>query len=207
MVLLLLSFSVSAFAGKYAGWKSYSIPNEIDFEIPPILMLKEDSVVKMQEALKSNTSRKRLELRFVPVATGNTKYHGLVRVRVDIDEDKPVAYKFGDNLNISKSDLMDWEFRYLGALMQDFANRKKDIYVGEILNHMQVFPVDGKDALYFEYVTHHGKEPFYCNYIYRFLNGSRVYHIIMRVRSDELKYWLQNGNDIRNIVRTVMPVR
>lgn len=207
LTLLLLSFAVSAFAGKYVGWRTYTIPNELTFEIPPTLKVSDSSVTKLNEDLKKTLPNRRLQLRFVPLNSNNAKFHGNVNVRVDISENEPSRFKYGDKITLSKDELMAWELRYLGSISQDFAQNNPTIRVGTVVNHAEIFPVDGIDSLYFEYTTLHNNEPYYYNYLYRFLNGTRAYRVIIRVRSDELKYWLQSGNDIRNIVRTLIPLK
>ena len=203
LTLLLLSFSVSVFAGSYTGWKTFTIPNELEFQIPTTLKLKEESLNRLNSNIQSSLPQRKLELRFIPSNSDGSKHHALVRVRVDINEDNPMSFKLGDKINFPKEDLLSWEFSYLSSLTQQFAKSNSNIHLGEITNHAQVINVENNDCIYFEFTTHHEQEPYYYNYFYRFLNGTRGYRVIMRIRSDELNYWLQNGNDVRNIVRTL----
>ena len=196
LVLSLLMFSCSCFAN--SGWLDCEFPGVLKFKFPPTLMLREGIYDDMLKALKNHKDgiRTNLRLNFVPVDASNRTCFVNVRCLLG----RKAVNDFYQPISITTDELNRMQGDILLGAAQDLKTQV------DLTNPLEVYDFDDKHSLFMEYHYPRNNKLWY-SYFYHFNDGDKRYRVIIRVRSDKYKEWIQQPNDIREIVRTLVPVR
>ena len=195
-LVLMLCFVVGFTAE--ASWKNCEFPQILKFKYPDTIELKKGSYEAMTEKLQNykQGERANLQLRFIP-SNPNDK---TCRVSVLSLLGREKASDFSEPMHVNQKQLIEF---------QDFALQKayKDLNVQvDLVNPAEVFSFDNKQCIYMEYHYDLPNEPKWYAYIYNFNDNGRRYRVVIHVRSDKYKQWIESSKDIRNIVRTLQPI-
>ena len=186
---------MSCFAN-FENWSQSEIPGFLSFKYPTTLQVRQQSVEKMNTALANGDKNIRLQLIPNQSMAGNN-----ARIDFRIRRGRrDTGLTFGGPINTSPDMLSQWQGEFLLSVSQELGTQVN------LANPIEVFTFDGKSCTYLEYHYKLDNEPEWYVYVYRFFDKDKEYRVTMHVRSDQYKYWTRGGEDIRDIVKTLVPI-
>ena len=133
-----------------------------------------------------------------------------VTVQVLTDDNEPQMPEFGKPLGLTANDLAVYEEIVINELKNKFksinALGRKIQFLG-VTKHAEIVYIDGKEALHYAFNSQIDGYPIVYNDEYYFFNRNKTYRLSTKIRSTEYAYWTQSGADVRNVVRTLQPLK
>ena len=207
-------------AMRFNGWTTLIIPGELEFQIPPTMEVQGESYKELMKLYSPETYRGSYpegSIKLMAQQKGLTdglygaKDH-FVRVTVQVltDDNEPQMPEFGKPLGLTANDLAVYEEIVINELKNKFksinALGRKIQFLG-VTKHAEIVYIDGKEALHYAFNSQIDGYPIVYNDEYYFFNRNKTYRIKKKIRSTEYAYWTQSGADVRNVVRTLQPLK
>lgn len=181
-----------------AAWKECDFPNVLKFAYPDTLKVQNDTYETVKTTLNSyqpNTPAI-LDLNFSPVDHNDKSCFVTIRVSL--------GRKISTSINEPVQIKADRLIKLQGSVLENASN-SLGVQI-DLVNPAEIFSFDDKYCIYMEYHYKLGNEQWYT-YIYNFDDYDKRYRITINVRSDKYNEWTAKPNDIRDIVKTLQPVR
>ena len=218
ITILFITSICFANALRFNGWTTLIIPGEVEFQIPPTMEVQGESYKALMKMYSPETYRgsyPKGSVKLMAQQKGLTdashiakNYFVRATVQVTTDDSEPLFPKFGEPLGFSPEDMAlldDALIKGLNVGLNSPSTRNMRIL--GITQHAEIVRIDGKEAVHFAYNSQNEGYPPVYNDIYMFYNRNKVYRVSTMIRSTEYAYWTQPRADVRNIVRTLQPLR
>ncbi len=216
IVLSLITTICFADAVRFNGWTTLMIPGEVEFQIPPTMEAQSESYKALMKLYSPNVYKSsypggsvKLMAQQKGLSDGiyGAKNH-FVRATVQVvtDDSEPLMPEFGQPLGLTSEDLNILEQEFLQGIYNALNSNPTMRFLG-ITQHAEIKYVDGKETVHFAYNSQNEGYPPVYNDLYILFNRNKIYRVSTMIRSIEYDYWTQSGADVRDIVRTLQPIK
>ena len=218
ITILLISSACFAEAMRFNGWTTLIIPGEVEFQIPPTMEVQGESMKALMKLYSPETYRGSYpegSVKLMAQQKGLTdnnyiakNYFVRATVQVATDDSEPPFPSFGEPIGLSSDELAAFDEALIDGIKatMNLPTMRNTRFLG-VTNHAEIVHVDGKEAVHFAYNTQNEGYPPLYNDVYLFYNRNKIYRVSTMIRSTEYEYWTQPGADVRDIVRTLRPLK
>lgn len=216
LALSLITTICFADAMRFNGWTTLIIPGEVEFQIPPTMEAQSESYKALMKMYTPNiykgsypegSVKLMAQQKGLSDGVDDAKKH-FVRATVQVitDNSEPLMPEFGKPLGLTSEDLTILEEEFLQGIKKVLNSNPTMRFLG-VTQHAEVVYIDGNEAVHFSYNSQNEGYPPVYNDIYLLFNRNKTYRVSTMVRSTEYGYWTQSGADVRDIVRTLHPLK